>query len=123
MKKGIQMILDKYHKEASQMEGYTIVNIADDIEEFERTHCADCGITLSHDEEIEDGKCLQCEAMTIINISKEDLDELKAIKDLLDEKLYDDMNLYEDGAKDILNYLFDRKGVDGELLENFKQMK
>lgn len=58
-----------------------------------------------------------------IYIEKEDLDELRNIKNLLDEKLYDDMNLYETGAKDILNYLFDRKGIDGGLLENFKEQR
>lgn len=59
----------------------------------------------------------------VLHIEEEDLNELKAIKDLLDTKLYDDMNLYEMGGKDILNYIFDRKNVDGGLLENFKQQK
>lgn len=34
------------------------------------TNCLDCGITLRHDEELEDCRCMQCEAIfskTIIN--------------------------------------------------------
>ena len=60
--------------------------------------------------------------MSIINISKEDLEELKKIKDLLDKELYDFLNDYEKGAKDILNYIFDRENVDDNLLEHFKSV-
>lgn len=66
---------------------------------------------------------IEREGIKVIYIKEEDLEELRTIKELLDMKLYDDMNLYETGAKDILNYLFDRKGVDGGLLENFKAQR
>lgn len=51
------------------------------------------------------------------------MDELKKIHKLLDSTLYDDLNDYQRGVKDILNYIFDRDNVDDGLLEHFKTIE